>query len=568
MLPFLVRLLFLAAAGVVLYRLWKVTATEDRLLRLVVLVGFLARAIFSQGLFWISWLSLPLAKSMQIGHGLWFFATDARIYTRSAAAAAHGGLDAIATIAITEPSVTYMQALSLFSFAFGDAVAVSLLLNLFCYLGACAIIVRWSAQVPGSRNAALIALAAISLSPAGMLWSLQPLKDTFIQFLIVAFAGACYLWQRAWRTDRYAAKIIGAAAAMIVTFYLASGVRWYVGMVLFSIAAIFLVLVAATLHGKRWPAVVSSLVVILLLARTLVFIAGPYLPVPVQKTLAFHFTAVKEVPKSMAEIIERSREGFVRTGGNTSIHRPVVAHRAKPPVHKPVAAIAPPPAMVVTPPPVQKPVVAAPSPQPKKSKPVKKAAPAPVKPAPAPVTAAPVTPAPVKPAPKPVVKATPAPPPAVAKEIEAESDSSVVPTDSLLGRFVAGAAATALPRAIASRLHLVEIGGGRSLWWFVEIDTLVFDAVLLIALWMIVVNFRRGSVRNGVFWLVAGMTLLLGASLVYTVTNFGTLFRLRAMIYTGMALIPLALMTAPRREEAAAGEPVRGILGAQPENGT
>jgi hypothetical protein len=72
----------------------------------------------------------------------------------------------------------------------------------------------------------------------------------------------------------------------------------------------------------------------------------------------------------------------------------------------------------------------------------------------------------------------------------------------------------------------------------------------LIDLW-IALSFRTGTIRNPVFWLVAASTVLVSVPLIYTVTNFGTLFRLREMIYLGLVLIPLALSTMPRKERAA-----------------
>jgi len=36
-----------------------------------------------------------------------------------------------------------------------------------------------------------VAIAAIALSPALVLWSLRPLKDSLFQLLFVAFAAAC-----------------------------------------------------------------------------------------------------------------------------------------------------------------------------------------------------------------------------------------------------------------------------------------------------------------------------------------------------------------------------------------
>jgi hypothetical protein len=71
---------------------------------------------------------------------------------------------------------------------------------------------------------------------------------------------------------------------------------------------------------------------------------------------------------------------------------------------------------------------------------------------------------------------------------------------------------------------------------------------MLIALVWIARSARSGALRNPVFWLIAAATVLVGVPLIYTVTNFGTLFRLREMIFLGFVLIPLALSTSPQLE--------------------
>ena len=58
---------------------------------------------------------------------------------------------------------------------------------------------------------------------------------------------------------------------------------------------------------------------------------------------------------------------------------------------------------------------------------------------------------------------------------------------------------------------------------------------------------KRSSWRNPLTWLVLLTTLLIFGPLAYSISNFGTLFRLREMIYLGLLLIPLTI--ASRRDE-------------------
>jgi hypothetical protein len=108
--------------------------------------------------------------------------------------------------------------------------------------------------------------------------------------------------------------------------------------------------------------------------------------------------------------------------------------------------------------------------------------------------------------------------------------------DSHAERFGSGALATFVPRTVLARFELLDIGGGRGLWWFTDVDTLFFDIALIAS---IVLCFRRKP-ASPVFWLAATAILVTGALLLYVMPNFGTLFRLRLVLLTGCALLPLA----------------------------
>src|SRR5437899_3192094 len=102
----LIQAVLLAAVGFGLYRLWQAASPSERWLRYVVAAGFLSRAILGQALFWISWGRLPIARNLQVGNGLWFFAVDAvEFYFPAAVKGARNGLWAIVTFNRTEPSV-------------------------------------------------------------------------------------------------------------------------------------------------------------------------------------------------------------------------------------------------------------------------------------------------------------------------------------------------------------------------------------------------------------------------------------------------------------------------------
>ena len=141
-------------------------------------------------------------------------------------------------------------------------------------------------------------------------------------------------------------------------------------------------------------------------------------------------------------------------------------------------------------------------------------------------------------------------PPAI-PQAEVKRETAVTLPSSKLLRLTAGAAALLIPRAIGERLGLFHIGGGRNLMWVTDVDTIIFDIVLFAALFWTVRSFRSASLRNPIFWLVTSLTIMIGVPLIYVVTNFGTLFRMREMIYLGLMLIPLTLVSAPPRRDAA-----------------
>lgn len=659
----LVQLLLCLGAGYFLWRLWRAFDGEDRFVRTVVFVGFAGRALAGTALFWISWLRLPIARSLQIGDGLWFFALDARVYMPNAAAAAHEGLRAILNIPKGSASVTYVQSLAVFLLLFGIVASVALLLNLFCYLGTCLILTKLQKSTPAARIPALIALTAISLSPSGVLWSLQPLKDTFFQFLIIAFVGGCVLWQRAWQSRPAAVPLLTAAFAMFATLFAMGGIRWYFALAVLGSALAFLLLNGVT-AARPWKARALAAGALLFVAISQAFVlgAGPYAPPRLTNLLSLKRTGERRLdalsPSTFIRDIRQLRTSFELAGGATSIgvggklarlERPqpapvptataapvaptpappkietvarneTPAVRTEPPSipaaapvepprtatvsHEPPRSVAPahphpptstaaaavparvpPPApphaatsthearptskaeapaprteevkSVTTPPPVQKPASPEQRAAEEKSKSQSRPAPQAPQAKPRQPTVSQPKPAPVVPAP--VIAAQPARIESQRQPAPQPAPSQPAPAPIVLpastnARLTSGAVAVLIPRTIASNLGLVDIRGGKGLLWFTDLDTVFFDLVVLTALGFLLFHFRRATPRNPTFWFLALLALFLAGPLIYTVTNFGTLFRLRMMVYTAVALIPLALAMAAARSETAPSE--------------
>jgi hypothetical protein len=451
MIPVFVQVLLAILAGVGLFWLWRQASPSTRWLRYVVAAGFLGRATLGQALFWISWARLPIARSLQRGDGLWFFGDDARVYFPAAVVTARNGLGAVYAFDPTAPARIYIQTLSVAVWLVGAVASTAVLLNLFFYLGTVAVITRWPVKDQRSRAAAAIAVTAISLSPAFVLWTLQPLKDTYFQFLFVSFIAGCAAWQRAWAAPMQRGNRIAIAALLLVLMFGLASIRWYFGFALLLAASFFLLLTAFKTAGRKLAPVSAAVVMALLLSRALVVGSGLYLPPLLSVALnpGTTFAAVRADPSFLFHHVELARASFDAVGGRTMIR--------------------------------------------------------------------------------------------------AGDRLPVVP--SRRGeRLLTGAAVVVLPSRIGEGLGIFHVGSGRGMLWFTEIDTIIFDAALLLALFSVASRFRP-ALRDPLTWLTLLITSLIGIPLVYAVSNFGTLFRLREMIYIGLVLTPLAVATAFSRDE-------------------
>ena len=107
--------------------------------------------------------------------------------------------------------------------------------------------------------------------------------------------------------------------------------------------------------------------------------------------------------------------------------------------------------------------------------------------------------------------------------------------------FVAAAIAAVTPHAIAERLRILNIKGGRGLWVFADMDTVWFDLILAAALVAIWEGRRKGSLRDPMVLSLAALAVVVGGSLLYVITNFGTLMRHRGIVGMILVLVPLAV---------------------------
>lgn len=450
----LLQAVLTGVATFALWRLWRrfvSTAAGDDAFTLIVAAGFAGRALLAQALFWISWLRLPILRSLQLGDGFWFFAHDSVVYLQNANGVLQGGVAAL-TLWPTYPSHTFVEVLAIFVAAFGSVASTAILLNCAAYLAACLLLLRIGSP---ARLPRLIALLAISFGPAAVLWSLQPLKDALFLLLVVALVAACSAWQARWRGQRSPA--IGPAAGMLVVLYALAGLRWYFAVIVWAVSALFLFLVALSAQ-RRARAMLGGAVLFAILALSVrLGGAGDMVPFMAYVGRAMRPHALLDAPITpFVQYFAEVRRGFETNRGATTI----VAGRAveaKPPGSSPTSPIP-------------------------------------------------------------------------------------LPPQSTRARLMTGAAVTFLPRALGGWLGLIDIQGGRGLWIFVELDTIAFDAVLLFAIGFLAFALLRRRVRiTPLFVLVILVFAVTAVPMVYSVSNFGTLFRLRQMLYVLIAVLPLTI---------------------------
>src|SRR5439155_878844 len=143
----------------------------------IVAMTILLRLAGGLALFWISYLTIPIAASHQIGGGFWQLAPDATGYYQMAARVADAGppfpLDR------ATPAPFFISTLGAWMFTIGVSPASGMFLNLCLYLALGGMMVwcfspanDWRRDFP-----CIVGVAAYSFSPVVLFHSTQPLKD-------------------------------------------------------------------------------------------------------------------------------------------------------------------------------------------------------------------------------------------------------------------------------------------------------------------------------------------------------------------------------------------------------
>lgn len=481
--------LFFAVVGCVgLWRLWRAVAKSGSAVTATVAgAGFLLRCFVGQAMFWISYLGLPVGKGLQEGGGFWFFGRDAQEYLRQATNLAAGGGAPMFHLTDGFASPFFVQCLALFVMLLGGVSSVALLFNLYCYLAMCLVILRWTRHsAPGKHEAAIVTVAGLAFSPSLILWSLQPLKDTLFVALLVAVVVLVAVWRSAVAERGAGLRILAVSMAIGGCLYGLAGIRAYAAAGIFGAMGVGLMLSWLEVPRERKVAVAIAGVMTVALALAAVMAGGgPYFAEPVQ--------IVKGLGMTLRSVAS-DRYSVWLQGRTVAFQRPSAAQPASSRETK------------------------------EQGKVIEQAVPTP----------------------RPLVASVGTALEDVARPFREGFERSGGATGIKIGGPVrspvlVGLAALWVPRSIGQSLGLFEIAGGRRLWIFADVDTLVLDLALVGAVWYLLKGLRSPRrVFNPIVMMVLVWTVGIAIPLAYVVTNYGTLFRLREMVFVGICLIPLA----------------------------
>jgi hypothetical protein len=501
MTEFTLQTVLTISACAALFLLWRRVSSHGRPIFWLVTLGVIGRAFGGVAAFFISYFHLPIARSLQLGNGLWIMAADSLEYVERASGAAAAGPTAIVHLSKYDISPFYCQILATGFWLFGSFASVAVLINIAAYLGSCAIIVSLGRSV--NQRAVTVAIAALSLAPSVVIWSLQPLKDVPFLFLFASFIASAWLWQQLWSSRTPMGRSIGMAALFAVMIaalsYGISSIRWYFGFILVIVLIPFVMLVVFGC-GRKLAAAASGIILIAVTAVGFFYGAGPFVPAPLSEAIFGKSAGPAATVSVLLGGMNATRAGFDKVAGTSLIGAGGMISK----LDKLMGAQE---TKVRAEPTFQGRRTLRPTPQHKSS-----------------------TPQAIVPLPKPATVPLP--------KQRSQVRTVAVPA-SPVTRLITGLAAITLPRFVAQRLHLVDVGGGRGMWPLVELDTLCFDAVLAFAIISTVGAGRRRVLRSPAFWMLLMITGGVGLALIYSVSNFGTLFRHRDMILLGLLLLPL-----------------------------
>ena len=289
-----------------------ISALSPRL-GLIVATGLGVRLAAALGLFWISFLHLPVMVSLQNGPGFWRMALDSQGYYRLALYGAEQGLS---TIPPEASSRTYVAALALWMTLTGTSVFSGVVFNLCCYVGTCALLIAVLRGLPAHwfERTATVSVVALSASPMLLFVSTQVLKDSF--FLVFAVVLNAGVWLLAAPMAEHASsawkRLALGVPAVAVAIFVTAGVRGYYPAI--AVVACGFLLVSLILRSRRHFRVVA-------LAAALSLVAGAGALQFGTNAGSAYFRVLTSIrtPADVMKTLSGARGAFIVAGGATNV---------------------------------------------------------------------------------------------------------------------------------------------------------------------------------------------------------------------------------------------------------
>jgi hypothetical protein len=308
--------------GVLLFRTYRWIYAQSKVLGVVVGAGIILRAVIGLSLFWISFLNMPVLRTLHLGDGFWALMGDARGYYRYAVTAVEVGMY---TVGPGFSSPLFTKTLAVWMHLVGISPAAGLMLNVSLYTALAALITwifkprnEWRADLP-----CIVGVGGFFLSPVLVVHGTQTLKEDLFNTLMGLLCISTLYVVRPLVYGKLRGRLVFAGWLVILvaaTFYIA-GIRAYYAAIVWAVMACVLVLFLFRQRIRRMPA--YSVAAVLLLATMwagYAYGSGPYYMGPSRNSLAeFHRMGPVDVFKTLVNLVDHARTGFWLTGGATNI---------------------------------------------------------------------------------------------------------------------------------------------------------------------------------------------------------------------------------------------------------
>ena len=327
------------AFGLLVLASYRYVQRQSTVLGAIFAITILARVTIGLALFWISYLELPVAESFQLGDGFWRLFPDATGNSQSAALVATS-FELFSQTATEKAAPLFVNILAVWMMAVGVSSSAGLFLNLCLYALFVVLVVKFFAPVNDWRRdlPCIIGVGAYSFSPVALIHATQPLKEelacVLVAILCLGVLTVTQSLRRHLTAGHTRTAIIGTGSIVIASFGMA-GVRWYFPFIMWSVLALVLTIFAFRERATQLPRYVTGSVSVLVAAWVAIWLgAGPYYHnvAPDLQGLNTSGSQILErladLPSSLVLRLRLTRAEFLTSGGGTNIVIPIRADSA------------------------------------------------------------------------------------------------------------------------------------------------------------------------------------------------------------------------------------------------